>query len=231
MSSRSGFKSLLARLAARMRGARWRRLASPEDVLETAYARFVIAIKTLPELGDVDLQEFIANTLHLGRHKPSEALPPIMDELQRQHPSAVYRFVTVYLDTLRSVHSRRVHELSVGQLTEAMDRLEDSISRHRVRRLFYLDNDEFTRRSEALIRAAIKSGVFDGNTTAELLSTFEKQGEAEEHYEPEKQDEVEATRTLVNGLDTLFARLGPPPDHLLTKDRVPVTSGGGGAGQ
>jgi hypothetical protein len=40
-----------------------------------------------------------------------------------------------------------------------------------------------------------------------------------------------AAQRISCGLEELFRRLGPPPDHLLAEQRIPVTTGGGGETQ
>ncbi|MEU1880860.1 hypothetical protein ABZ470_26435 [Streptosporangium sp. NPDC020072] len=47
----------------------------------------------------------------------------------------------------------------------------------------------------------------------------------------ENEETVSSARTMAEGLDNLFKRLGPPPPHLRSGDRTPLLLGGGGAAE
>jgi hypothetical protein len=44
---------------------------------------------------------------------------------------------------------------------------------------------------------------------------------------PHNDEALMARQAIMEGLDTLFRRLGPPPDHLRVEQKKPMTSGGG----
>ncbi|MFI7610672.1 hypothetical protein ACIBP6_05460 [Nonomuraea terrae] len=129
------------------------------------------------------------------------------------------------------INSRRYrvseYERALHDLHEQAERLEKRAERLAGQADSGSDRHELQQRKLIALKAEIAEAIRDLQEKPPVRSVVD--GADEGGSDPE--DVSEATLTITQGLDALFRRLGPPPDHLLSEQRVPVTTGGGGAAQ